>query len=325
MSDTAEERGQASKNVPVRLVRPRRRLARLAQAVLVVAIGISLAVYLRRSWSSIEGFDWSLHPGWLLLSGVAFAAFYFAQALGWWLLLRGFALRSPLSVATATWAKSILARYLPGTVFMFVGRAWMCHAQGLPVDRVSAAMFYEQVLGVSSALVALAFLFPFWQYRPETTALALLALPILVLLLHPRIFAPLAGRVLGLLHRPPLAVVLRFASVVVLLGYYSATWALAGIGAWLLGKGTVGLTLDALPVVVVAYALAYVAGMVAFVFPSGIGVREAVLTASLVRYLPGGVALAWALLLRLWVTLIELGFVGVAVLVAVLVERRRRS
>ena len=31
-----------------------------------------------------------------------------------------------------SWGKSILARYMPGNVFMFVGRAWMSHSQGLP-------------------------------------------------------------------------------------------------------------------------------------------------------------------------------------------------
>ncbi len=310
--------------LPPRPTRPWVRPAmRVAQILLLAAILYFLVAYLRRSWTSIEGYDWTMRPGWLFLSALAFLAFYFAQAFAWWLLLRGFQLDSPLSVATATWAKSILARYLPGNVFMFVGRAWMCHAQGLSVERVSAAMVYEQALGVCSALVMLAVLFPFWEYRPGLTALGLIALPILVGLLHPRVFGPLAARLLRLLRRPPLGVVLPFGRVVALLVYYTATWLLAGAGAWLLGRGLVDLPVEALPLVIAAYALAYVAGMAAFIFPSGIGVREAVLTASLARWLPGGVALAWALFLRLWVTVVELGFVGLTVGADVLIRRWR--
>ena len=310
--------------LPPRPTRPWVRPAmRVAQILLLAAILYFLVAYLRRSWTSIEGYDWTMRPGWLFLSALAFLAFYFAQAFAWWLLLRGFQLDSPLSVATATWAKSILARYLPGNVFMFVGRAWMCHAQGLSVERVSAAMVYEQALGVCSALVMLAVLFPFWEYRPGLTALGLIALPILVGLLHPRVFGPLAARLLRLLRRPPLGVVLPFGRVVALLVYYTATWLLAGAGAWLLGRGLVDLPVEALPLVIAAYALAYVAGMAAFIFPSGIGVREAVLTASLARWLPGGVALAWALVLRLWVTVVELGFVGLTVGADVLIRRWR--
>ena len=102
-----------------------------------------------------------------------------------------------------------------------------------------------------------------------------------------------------------------------------AAWIPAGVGAWLLARAVTGLSADALPLTVAAFVLAYVIGMAAFVFPSGIGVREAVLGASLSRELPGGVALAWALLLRLWVTLMELAFVGLAVVVEHAARRRR--
>jgi uncharacterized membrane protein YbhN (UPF0104 family) len=310
----------AAKRPPRRWLRP---LLRAGQVVLVAATAYFLSAYLARSWTSVKAYHWTLDPGWLTLSALVFLVLYLAQAVAWWVLLRGFELYSPLTLAMATWAKSILARYVPGNVFMFVGRAWMSHAQGLPVDRVSAAMVYEQALGVCSALLTVALLFPFWEYRPGVTALSLLAIPVLIALLHPRVFGPVAAWTLRLLRRPPLDVTLRFGIVLALLLYYVAAWLLAGLGAWLLARAVTGLEVDALPIVVVAYALSYVVGMAAFIFPSGIGVREAVLTASLARQLPGGVALAWALLLRLWVTAIELVFVGLAVAGEAIVRGRR--
>jgi len=309
---------------PQRPARPwLRPLLRVAQVLLVAATVYFLAAYLVRSWASVKDYDWTLRPGWLALSAVAFLLFYFMQIVFWWLLLRGFALRSPLPVAAATWAKSILARYIPGNVFMYLSRAWLSHAQGLPVDRVTAAMVYEQALGVCSALVTMAILFPFWEYRPGVTALSLSAIPVLMALLHPRVFAPLSAWVLRVLRRPPLDVTLGFGAVLVLLGYFVVSWFVAGAGAWLLARAVTGLAVDALPLVVVANALAYVVGMAAFVFPSGIGVREAVFTASLAKQLPGGVALAWALLLRMWVTVIELAFVGLVVAGEALLRRRK--
>jgi glycosyltransferase 2 family protein len=296
---------------------------RVAQIVLVAAIVYFLAAYLVRSWSTVKDYHWSLRPGWLVLSGLVFLAFYVSQAVAWWLLLRGFGLHSPFPVAMSTWGKSILARYVPGNVFMFVGRAWMSHGQGLPVDTVSAAMVYEQALGVCSALVAVAVLFPFWEYDRGVTALSLIAIPLFIVLLHPRVFRPLSSWALRLLHRRPLDVTLGFGAVIALLWYYVAAWMMAGTGAWLLARAVTGLGVGSLPLVIVAYALSFVVGMAAFIFPSGIGVREAVLTASLSRQLPGGVALAWALLLRLWVTAMELLFVGLAVAAERLVYRRK--
>jgi glycosyltransferase 2 family protein len=303
--------------------RRRRVITRVVQAVIVAATVYFLAAYLVRSWDSIEDFDWEFGASWLALSGAAFLVFYFAQAGFWWLLLRGCGAPSPFWPAASVWGKSILARYVPGNVFMFVGRAWMSHSQGLAVERVSAAMVYEQALGVGGALLAVAVLFPFWEYRPGVTALSLIAIPVLVVLMHPRVFGPLAGWALRLLHRPPLEVTLGFRAVLAMLVLFMLDWLVAGVGAWLLARSITGLGVDALPLVIVAYALAYVAGMVAFFIPSGIGVREAVLTASLSKELPGGVALTWALLLRLWVTVMELAFVGLVVGADALLRRRR--
>jgi glycosyltransferase 2 family protein len=302
--------------------RRRRIIVRLVQAAIVAATVYFLAAYLVRSWGSIEDFDWQFDAGWLALSGVVLLTYYFAQAGFWWLLLRGCGAASPFWPAASVWGKSILARYVPGNVFMFVGRAWMSHSQGLPVERVSAAMVYEQALGIGGALLAVAVLFPFWEYRPGVTALSLIAIPVLVALMHPRVFGLVAGWALRLTHRAPLEVTLGFGAVLSMLVLFMLDWLVAGAGAWLLARSITGLGVSALPLVIVAYALAYVAGMVAFFIPSGIGVREAVLTASLSRELPGGVALTWALLLRLWVTAVELVFVGLVVGVDALLRRR---
>ena len=302
---------------------PRRRLViRLVQTAIVAATVYFLVAYLAHSWDSIKAFDWELDAGWLALSGVFFLAYYFAQAGFWWLLLRGCGAPSPFWPAASVWGKSILARYVPGNVFMFVGRAWMSHSHGLSIKRVSAAMVYEQALGVCGALLAVAVLFPFWEYHPGATALSLLAIPVLVALMHPRIFAPLAGWALRLLRREPLEVTIAFGGVLGMLVLFTLDWLVAGTGAWMLARSVTGLGVDSLPLVIVAYALAYVAGMIAFFIPSGIGVREAVLTASLSDQLPGGVALTWALLLRLWVTVVELVFVGLVV-GADLLQRRK--
>ncbi len=303
-------------------VRP---VLRIAQVVLVAAIVYFLGAYLVRSWATVKDYHWTLHPWWLVASGLVFLLFYVMQAVAWWLLLRGFALHSPFPVAMSTWGKSILARYVPGNVFMFVGRAWMSHGQGLPVDKVSAAMVYEQALALCSALIAVAVLFPFWETDRGATGLSLLAIPLFIALLHPRVFRPLSSWALRRLHREPLDVTLGFGAVIAMLWYYVAAWMVAGTGAWLLARATTGLTVGSLPLVIVAYALSFVVGMAAFIFPSGIGVREAVLTASLSKHLPGGVALAWALLLRLWVTAIELLFVGLAVAAERLVYGKKDS
>ena len=291
----------------------RRLILRIVQAVIVAATVYFLAAYLVRSWGSIKNFDWEFDAGWLALSGAAFLVFYFAQAWFWWLLLRGCGAVSPFWPAASVWAKSILARYVPGNVFMFVGRAWMSHSQGLAVERVSAAMVYEQALGVVRRPPRRGRPLPLLGVPPGPYGVQPDRRPRAGHPHAPRVFGPLAGFALRLFRRPPLEVTLGFGAVLGILCLFTVDWLIAGTGAWLLARAITGLGVGALPLVIVANALAYVVGMAAFVFPSGIGVREAVFTASLAKQLPGGVALAWALLLRVWVTVVELVFVGLVV------------
>lgn len=299
----------------------RRTVLRALQALLVAATIGFVALSLARSWDDVTAYDWTIRPAWLVLSLALLLVYYCTQAAGWWLLLAGFGLRPGVLATWAIWGSSILARYVPGTVFMFVGRAWLHHGQGLDLPRVGAAMVYEQALQLCSALVAVALLWPLARVEVAWASWSLAAIPVLLVLVHPRVFVPLAGRVLRLLHREPLAASLGFGRVVGMLWYYAATWLLVGAGAWSLARATVDVGAGDLALVVAAYALAYVAGMVVFFVPSGVGVREAVLAGALRAQVGGPVALAWAVLLRLWQTAAEVVFVAL-VLLAERVSRR---
>ena len=297
---------------------------RVVQAVFVAAVVVFLGRYLHHAWPAVHAYHWRLRPGLLVVSAVLVLAFYLLNALVWWAILRGSGLRPAPTSTVATWAKSIVARYLPGNVFMFVSRGWMSHRQGLDVDRVSAGMVYEQVLSVAGALVVTAALFPFWHYQREVTAWALLAIPLIVVALHPRVFAPLAALPLRLLHRPPLAQVLSFRMVLGLLAAFSGLWLVIGFAMWTFAAAVTNVTAAAFPEITAGFAMAFVAGMVVFFVPSGIGVREAVLAAATAGvFAGGGVALAWALLARLWQTSLELSFVALAALVDRLQRRAR--
>lgn len=287
---------------------------RAAQYVLGGAAVVFIVLALSRSWGDVQAYDWALRPWWLLLSALVFVGFYASQALAWWLLLRAFEERVSVSWAAASWGQSILARYIPGNVFMYLGRTLTSQRHGLALRRVSAAMVYEQALGFCAALVTLGLLFPFWEYHRGLAAISLAGIPLLLVLLHPRVFVPLADRLLAFAGRAPLEVELGMGKVLALLCYFVASWFVAGLASWLLLRASTDAGVGLLPAVVAAFAFAYVTGMVAFVFPGGLGVREAVLAGALAGSLGAGVALAWAVLLRLWQIAVELAFVGLATL-----------
>jgi hypothetical protein len=109
-----------------------------------------------------------------------------------------------------------------------------------------------------------------------------------------------------------------------LLAAFSGLWLVIGFAMWTFAAAVTNVTAAAFPEITAGFAMAFVAGMVVFFVPSGIGVREAVLAAATAGvFAGGGVALAWALLARLWQTSLELSFVAIAALVDRLQRRAR--
>jgi glycosyltransferase 2 family protein len=73
--------------------------------------------------------------------------------------------------------------------------------------------------------------------------------------------------------------------------------------------------------VAAGFLLSFVVSMLAFIFPSGLGVREGVLALVLAKDVPGEVAIATAAAVRLALTFAEVSFTGLVVVA----ERRVRS
>jgi hypothetical protein len=139
-------------------------------------------------------------------------------------------------------------------------------------------------------------------------------------LLHPRLFGPLANGVLRKLKREPLDDLLSAREVVGFVLWYAFGLALLGLGVWLVVRGIAGAQAGGPLYVGAGFLLSFVVSMLAFVFPSGIGVREGVLALVLARHLPGEVAIAVAAAVRLALTVAELAFTGLVVLL----DRPRR-
>jgi uncharacterized membrane protein YbhN (UPF0104 family) len=170
---------------------------------------------------------------------------------------------------------------------------------------VTAAMLIEA--GISAIAGVIVFVISLAWVRgvdAPTVPLVVFALVVAVLL-HPRVFQPLASRVLrrlGYGELPPL----RGATMVLLLVFYCATWVIGGAGLWLLVRAV-----DAHPgVSSIVFlggtsAVGAIVAVVSFFAPSGLGPREASMYKLMTAIVPGGAALAATVLNRVAITLVE--------------------
>lgn len=291
----------------------RRRLGFLAGLLVLVFLAIALV----NGWSAVSEYDWELQPGLLALGCAVLLVFYLASGVGYIAIIDRLHHGGPSPlVMLDIWARSLLGRYVPGNVLMVVGRVVLSYERGVPRRSTVAAMVYEQVLTVAvGAAGAVAFV-ALYSGGGDGRLWLLALLPLGLILLTPRFFGPATAWVLQRFKREPLPRLLATRILMALVGWYTLTAAVLGLGIWLLVLSAAGSRAGDPAFVGLAFLLSFAVSMIAFIFPSGLGVREGVFALALAQNVPGSVAVALSVGVRLMLTLVELAFIGVVYLIA---------
>src|SRR6185436_14392707 len=124
----------------------------------------------------------------------------------WLVILGGLGEHGDGTQLRAAWGKSLVARYVPTSALMVVGRVVLAERAGITKRVCLASIVYELALGVSSAVIAGAYFFvklPSLQDQPARFAI-LAIIPVALAGLHPRIFKPVTDWALAKLGREPL-------------------------------------------------------------------------------------------------------------------------
>lgn len=290
----------------------RRRLGLAAGLLICVFLGYALV----RGWGEVRAYEWDLRWGPFIAGTAVLVVFYAASAAGYVLILeRLHHPCPPRSVVTSIWGRSLLGRYVPGSVLMVLGRVVLSHERGVPKRASAAAMVYEWLLSVGVAAAASVLFVAVYGIGGDAVWYVAL-LPLGLIALHPRIFGPVSAWALRKAGREPLARTIGPGALLGLVGWFALVAALLGLAMWLLVVSAAGTGAGGPVFVGAAFLLSFAVSAVAVIIPSGLGVREGVFALALAGKVPEGVAVALAVGSRLMLTLVELAFVAVAVLVA---------
>ncbi|MEA2132649.1 MAG: glycosyltransferase 2 family protein [Solirubrobacteraceae bacterium] len=303
---------------PARPSGRRRLIGLLAGLLILVFLGLALV----SGWGAVTDYRWRVRPLAAIAGFVALFFVYVLNALGYVLILEQLAGRRvdrPRFVAI--WGRSLLGRYVPGNVLMVASRLVLGQEAGVARKVSLAGSVYEQALNVGAAAAGgLLLLAAYGSSTVGPAAWLVAVVPLGLLLLHPRAFGTISRRVLTRLGREPLEVLLSVRQLLALFAWYLSAAALLAVGVWLLVRSAAGPEAGSPAYVGLSFLTSFVVSMLAFVFPSGLGIREGAFALALSRNLPGEVAIAISAGIRLVLTLAELLFVALATLV----DRRGR-
>jgi dolichol-phosphate mannosyltransferase len=289
-------------------------------AVSAVA-GLAWAGWSQRD--AIASFDWSIDHGLLALAVALFAVAPLLQGLTFAVGLRRIgAGGGPASALARVWARSFLLRYEPSGVVGFAYRVSARERVGASTAQVVTVTGYEQLAVVVAGAAAAMAGFLAGGVHPPVLAVVLFTAALAAAVaarprfvggwLHDRLRArgietagPLRGRTLALM-----------------VTLDAAGWVATGLGAWALARA-LGATagLDAF-LLLGAFALSWLLGVLVPLAPGGLGLREGSLILSLGAAIGAGPATALALALRLVSFAGELVAIAIAELAALGLARR---
>jgi hypothetical protein len=257
---------------------PRSRKVRLAlQIGLAVLIFGFLVLTVINQWAEIKDEGVHFHVGWLIPALVILPFFFFFSALGWDLALRFLGYRIGFGRAQVAWGQPLLARYVPGSVLYVLGRVLLTERAGVPRRITIASIVYEQAVSATSAVVVASYFIikhPDLQGEPYRWAVLLL-IPAAIAVLHPKVFGPLANRVLRAFGREPLPAVIPLRGVIALIAFYTLNWLVIALGVYCVARSVTFIPAEDIFLVGAAQAVGYFAALVTVVAPAGIGPKDA--------------------------------------------------
>ncbi len=271
-----------------------------AKRAIGVAITIAIFVWIlkpiKQQWPDVKEriLETSI-PTFVLAAGM-FASFLFVfRAFVWRQILASFGHKLPLAAATRIWSTSELARYLPGFIWQVVGRVFLVKPYGVSGSICSITQVLElAIFLLANILVAVSCLLYFGIKNLHGPArgwlfAAAALVPVLLLLLHTKIFYGIIGLIMRRFGKPPIIKRLRGHTLVGLLFWNILGLLWQSMAIFLIVQQPLSLKWDWWWVVAGAYCLAWCAGFLAFWAPGGLGVREIVFVGAMPLILPESV------------------------------------
>jgi glycosyltransferase 2 family protein len=288
------------------------RRIRALQWLLGIAIVGFAARSLVRNWDQLRAqpLDWSLEPGWLILSAVVVWLMYGLLIAAWRIMLTGWGRGLDFWSAARIWTVSSLGKYLPGKVWAVAGMAVMAQRAGVGAGPAAGSAVILQVLaiGTGAAVAALTGWSSLRGAYPGAEG-GLAVLLVVSVLAVAVLLRPDSVRRIVRIALPETTVSLTPPVAAVAFGIAANTiaWLGYGVALWLLARGLLpGAGLGLLPAIAV-FTASYLAGFLALFAPGGIGVREGVFILMLQGPIGIGAATALAVASRLLLTVTELG------------------
>lgn len=293
--------------------------SQLIGGLLFAIVVIFLVLYLRSTdFSNLE--QVRINWYWMFWASLVALAFRYQMVFIWRVILRalGSPHLPPFTVMSDIYAKSWLARYIPGTVTWIAGKVVMAANQGISKSRLVVSSLLEAGMQVTAAVVVSLILIGFSPHIGHIPVIIRVIVILMSLAFLTLLSPPVFNRLLRLGHsftKRELPSELRINRQAMLRSFslFVLGTFLNGASCFLLIHALVpNLPANLFLYIVGSFGLAGAIGMATPFLPSGIGVRDGALLVLLAAVFPRDIALAITVVSRIWQVAVDVLFFAVA-------------
>ena len=296
--------------------------SRIVGIVLFVLVLAAVVLFAIRMCGGITDFNLSelslldLFAAFILISLGYTNRFFF-----WTVLTGSFGLKAPAAIAGRAFFSSLLGRYIPGKIGLFLIRLRAYEKCSKKIVAASLITEYIAAMLAACILVIIGTVFVPVVNPLLTRWLPAGLLAILLTLLHPSILKRVINLFFRIFRRAPLDTFPKIKTILLVTSGYILTGMLHGLAFFIILNSFSQLNIELYPIVTGAYYLASLVGVIAIFSPGGLGVREGVLLILLPLMVNSQIVVISVILMRLLSLSSELFLAGVAGIVCRVLKR----
>lgn len=279
----------------------------------VLVVFVFLYKVVSQNWSSLKNYSLQFN-WWFLVIAFLFGVFnIMLQTRIWTMIIKKIDEKVELRFVDSfnIFIKAWLGRYIPGKIWLSVGKVYLGARYGVDKKTLSLASFFEQALSMLGHLfVGLVFtlLLFFDQYSLYFFFLIGLIILLGLVILNPRVLTPILNFITAKIKRISFKRqdLLAYPSLVYYVLFYSLQSVIVGFTAVFLYFSLFGFDPVKGFYVLGSFVVANLVAKVSLFAPAGIGVREGVLVALLTILISAPVAILVSISSRLLLILVDI-------------------
>lgn len=288
------------------------------KTAIVFAVFLILFIYIYQNIGELKKYSISFNFTFIILSFLFVVIYLFNQYLIWHILTLINKCNIDFKESLYYRVLSEFGKYIPGKIYGYALLLYEYGSRNKSKATIAYCMFLEFLCSSLASIIVFLCSLLFLDFKIEMNLriIAIVLLFIITVCIHPKILEALVNKVLFLFKKELINISTSYFQILKIVCLYIINLVIFGFSFFFLIKSIYPIELKYFLFLAGSTALAGIIGLLVIIIPSGLGVREGILTLALKQVIPGTIAGIISIISRIWLTIGEISIYSIILIVS---------